>query len=223
MDVSSLTQAINNPTAADSAATKLSDDLDMFLTLLTTQLQNQDPLDPMDNAEMTNQLVSFANVEQQIAQNKNLEQLINLQNASAGAAAVSYIGKDIQIDSDVTTFSGDPITFGYTPKAGAATLSINIINTDGEIIRTLEGQTSAQRHTVVWDGKDADGAAAPAGSYRFLVDAFDIDGETVKTSQTDITGRVTGSAADDADVYVLLEDLAVKLSDIISVREAASA
>ena len=76
---------------------------------------------------------------------------------------------------------------------------------------------------MTWDGKDADGAAAPEGSYRFLVDALDIDGETVKTSQTDITGRVTGSAADDTDVYVLLDDLAVKLSDIISVREPATA
>jgi flagellar basal-body rod modification protein FlgD len=223
MDISSLTKAVNNPSSADAAASKISDDLDMFLTLLTTQLQNQDPLDPMDNAEMTNQLVSFANVEQQIAQNKNLEQLINLQNASAGAAAVSYIGKDIQIDGDVTNFNGDQITFGYTPKAGAATLSINVVNVDGEIVRTLEGETSSQRHTATWDGTDADGATVPQGSYRFLVDAFDVDGETVKTSQTDITGRVTGSAADDEDVYVLLDDLAVKLSDIISVREPAAA
>lgn len=223
MDISTLTQGIKDPSSADAAAAKISDDLDMFLTLLTTQLQNQDPLDPMDNTEMTNQLVSFAGVEQQIAQNKNLEQLINLQNASAGAAAVSYIGKDVQIDSDVTTFDGDPITFGYTPEAGAATLSINILNTDGEIIRTLEGQTSSQRHTVTWDGMDADGAPAPEGSYRFLVDALDVEGETVGTSQTDITGRVTGSASDNEDVYVLLDGLAVKLSDIISVREPATA
>ena len=59
-------------TKSSSSFEKLSSDMDMFLTLLTTQLKNQDPLDPIDNAEMTNQLVQFANVEQQIAQNTNL-------------------------------------------------------------------------------------------------------------------------------------------------------
>src|SRR3546814_10422766 len=71
-----------------SSLNKLNSNFDMFLTLLTTQLKNQDPLDPMDNAEMTNQLVQFANVEQQIAQNTNLEQMIMLLNAQSAASSV---------------------------------------------------------------------------------------------------------------------------------------
>ena len=85
---------------------KLNTNFDMFLTLLTTQLKNQDPLDPMDNAEMTNQLVQFANVEQQIAQNTNLEQMITLLNAQSAASSVSYLGKDVQYTDATTTYSG---------------------------------------------------------------------------------------------------------------------
>jgi flagellar basal-body rod modification protein FlgD len=218
MDINALTQSTSTTSKSNSSLGKISDDFDMFLTLLTTQLQNQDPLDPMDNTEMTNQLVNFASVEQQISQNTNLEQLIALQQASANSAAVGYIGKDVQIDSDTTQFSGDPVTFGYTPKGGAETLSINVVDLDGNMITTFEGETSAQRHEVTWDGTNADGDTVPEGTYRFLVNAFDAEGEAIQTSQTDVTGHVTGSAGDDSGVYVLLGDMAVNLTKVISVQ-----
>lgn len=227
MDISSIYQATSSNGSgsgdADSALGKISQDFDMFLTLLTTQLQNQDPMDPMDNTEMTNQLVNFANVEQQITQNKNLEQLIGLQKASASSAAVGYIGKDVQMDGDTTHYAGNAVTFGYIPKAGATTLSINVVNENGDIVRTLEGESSAQRHTVEWDGTDADGDPVPEGAYRFLVNALDAEQESVQMADTDITGRVTGSASDDNGVYVLLENLAVSLDRVISVREPSEA
>ena len=84
--------------STQSAATQqLTGNFDTFLQLLTTQLQNQDPLNPMDSSQFTQQLVSFSQVEQQINTNSNLQNLISLTGANAGAGAVSYLGKDVTI------------------------------------------------------------------------------------------------------------------------------
>lgn len=200
---------------------KLNSDFDMFLTLLTTQLQNQDPLDPMDNAEMTNQLVQFANVEQQIAQNTNLEQMIMLLNAQSAASAVGYIGKDIQFTDSTTIYSGSPVTFGYTPDKSADSLKINVLDADGKVVRTMEGEKSAQRHSIVWDGRDDLGNLVEAGQYTFRVDALD-KGKNSIQAETDITGRVTGAASDSTGNFVLVGDLAIEVTKIVAVREPAA-
>ena len=205
-------------TKSSGSLSKLNSDFDMFLTLLTTQLRNQDPLDPMDNAEMTNQLVQFANVEQQIAQNTNLEQMIMLLNAQSAASAVGYIGKDIQFTDSTTIYSGSPVTFGYTPAKSADTLKINVLDADGKVIRTMEGEKSAQRHSIVWDGLDDLGNPAAPGQYTFRVDAMDKEKNLI-LAETDITGRVTGAASDSTGNFVLVGDLAIEVTKIVAVRE----
>ena len=218
MDTSAIsTSSTKSATSFD----KLSSDMDMFLTLLTTQLKNQDPLDPMDNAEMTNQLVQFANVEQQIAQNTNLEQMIMLLNSQSAASAVSYIGKDIQFTDSTTIYSGSPITFGYTPEKSADTLKINVLDADSKVIRTMEGEKSAQRHSIVWDGLDDLGNPAAAGQYTFRVDAIDKSKNSIQ-AETDITGRVSGAASDATGNFVLVGDLAIEVTKIVAVREPAA-
>jgi len=215
MDVNALSTA---GTKSSNSLSKLSGDFDMFLKLLTTQLQNQDPLDPMDNNEMTNQLVAFANVEQQISQNRNLEQMITLLNSQSAASAVAYIGKDVQFSDSTTIFNGSSITFGYKPAKSAESLEINVLDADGKIVRTLEGLKSAQRHTVVWDGLDKDGSRVPDGQYTFAVNALDASGKSIMTTN-DVTGRATGSALDANGSYILVGDLAVDVTKILSVRE----
>src|SRR5579884_3869002 len=79
------------------AMQQLTGNFDTFLQLLTTQLQNQDPLSPMDSTQFTQQLVEFSQVEQQINTNNNLQNLIGLTEANAGSTAVSYLGKDVTI------------------------------------------------------------------------------------------------------------------------------
>jgi flagellar basal-body rod modification protein FlgD len=210
-----------NTSGSSSAAsyTKLAENMDMFLTLLTTQLKNQDPLDPMDNAEMTNQLVQFANVEQQISQNHNLEQMITLLNAQSAASSVNYIGKNIQYTDSTTTYQGDPVTFGYTPDKGADTVTLKVVDAAGKTVRTFDKpETSAQRHTVTWDGLDDDGNAVAEGQYTFVVSAKGADDKAIKVD-TDITGRATGSAIDSSGSYILVGDLAVDVTKIVAVKE----
>jgi len=219
MDV---TSAALNSSSSDSTSslTGLADQYDQFLTLLTTQLQNQDPLNPMDNKDMVNQLVNFASVEQQIKSNDNLESLIGLLNASADAAAVSYIGKDVQVEGDITHYDGqNPITFGYEPSEGTEELSIKVYSDSGALVREFDGITSAQRHEVTWDGTDQDGNPVDPGLYYFAVKATDADDNTV-SSTNDITGRVTGAGFDaDGEPTLKLGEAEYRLSEVMSVYE----
>ncbi len=220
MDVTSATSTTGTTDSATSLV-GLADQYDQFLTLLTTQLQNQDPLNPMDNKDMVNQLVNFSSVEQQIKSNDNLESLIGLLNASADAAAVTYIGKDVQVEGDITNFDGEsPITFGYEPAERADSLSVKIYSQSGALVREIEGGTSAQRHEVTWDGTDQDGDPVDPGLYLFTVKAQDADGETISATK-DITGRVTGAGFNDSGEPTLKLGLAeYNLSEVMSVYAA---
>src|SRR3546814_13570702 len=120
---------------------------------------------------MTNQHVQFANVEQQIAQNTNLEQIIMLLNAQSAAASVAYIGKDVQYTDSTTTYSGAPITFGYVPAEEAKSITLKVVDIDGSTVRTLEAERSPQRHTVTGDGLDDDANEVPECAYTFGVSA----------------------------------------------------
>src|SRR3546814_5759772 len=106
MHVATTTAAENDPPSTQrksaSSISKLSSDLDNFLTILVTQLQFQDPLSPLDTHEFTNQLVLFSGVEQQIQQNQNLEQLITLQKNAVALGAVDYIGKNVEATGKTT-------------------------------------------------------------------------------------------------------------------------
>ena len=221
MDVASATSA-KTPSSATSLSA-LTDQYDQFLTLLTTQLQNQDPLDPMDNKDMVNQLVQFSGVEQQIKQNENLESLIGLLNSSADAAALQYIGKDVQVEGDITHYDGEhDVTFGYTPPKDTKELTVKIYNTEGKVVRDFEGSTSNQRHTVTWDGKDANGDPVEPGLYYFAIAAEDSDGETVH-GKVDISGRVTGTGTSDSGPTLRIGDAEYSLSEVMSVHAANDA
>jgi flagellar basal-body rod modification protein FlgD len=85
---------------------KFAGDFNTFLTLLTTQIKNQSPTDPLDTNQMTNQLVQFASVEQQIAMNQNLQRLIGLEQASQLTASAPLIGKRVEVESDQIALQG---------------------------------------------------------------------------------------------------------------------
>lgn len=217
MDVTSTTGTASGSSASATSMTGLADQYDQFLTLLTTQLQNQDPLNPMDNNQMVDQLVNFASVEQSIKQNENLESLIGLLNASADAAAISYIGKDVQVEGDISHFDGEnPITFGYKPNESVEELTVKIYGSDGVPVREFEGGTSAQRQEITWDGTDQNGDPVEPGLYYFAVSAKDADGNTVKAT-ADITGRVTGAGFSDSGPVLQIGDAEYSLSELMSV------
>lgn len=138
--------------ATPDAAASLSDNFDTFLSILTAQIQNQDPLEPMDSSQFTQQLVQFSGVEQQIRANKQLETLISATNSNAGAALSGYLGKQAEIDSAGASFSGSAVTYKYFLPSDATSTTVTITDEKGKVVYSKTGELKAGSHDFEWDG-----------------------------------------------------------------------
>jgi flagellar basal-body rod modification protein FlgD len=224
MALSSITAAASSATsnATDSATSlaKLSQNYTQFLKLLTTQLQNQDPLKPMDTKDFTQQLVQFAGVEQSIATNKNLEALLQLQTANQAAQANSYIGRTVEAIGDKQALVDGKATWGYAFEGTPKTVQLFISDKDGKVVYQTTGQTTAGGNSFAWDGKDMNGLTAPAGEYTMRVSALDAAGNNVKTS-TSINVKIDGVEMSTSGARLLAGKQVVNINDIIRVKAAA--
>ena len=192
------TPASTAPTAsqATSAQDQLSSNFDTFLTLLTTQLQNQDPLSPMDSNQFTQQLVQFSQVEQQIDSNKNLESLISLTKSQTTSSAVGYLGKTLTITDGTAPLENGNAEWAYSLPTGAATTQLTVTDSKGRILYSGAGETSAGLHAFNWNGQDSSGNTMPDGTYTLKVQATAADGTAINTgiasqgtvSEVDLSG-----------------------------------
>lgn len=200
---------------------QLKDDLNRFLTLLVTQLQNQDPLDPLDANEFTAQLVQFASVEQQIYQNAHLEELLAVQKNMQVAAMVDYLGTVAEAKTDALPLQDGQALATYTLPSGARSATIIVKGADGKPVFTAAGAAEAGTHVFEWNGTDGNGKPLPDGGYRLEVVAKGADDAKVEAAITAF-GRVTGAAADGGEVTLFLGDVPVKMSEVLSVKEPSS-
>ena len=208
-----------NPSAAVTAEQRLSDDLDNFLLLLTTQLKNQDPSEPLDVNQFTNQLVAFTGVEQQIATNKNLEEMIKGQQEAQLNNAVNYVGRDIEALGNASAMENGVASFTYELDTPANRVTVLITNSAGQAVYSGQGSTSAGKNVVFWDGVNSfDGDQEPDGTYYINVAARNASGSIIE-SQTYTTGRVQGARIVDGEIVLEVAKTGVPLNDVVSVRE----
>jgi flagellar basal-body rod modification protein FlgD len=179
--------ASGNNTA--STQTKgIADNFQTFLTLLTTQLQNQNPLDPLDTNQFTAQLVQFAGVEQQLKSNDQLKSLVALEKSAQGTQALIYVGNNVAVDGSIAKFDGSKATWNFiAPKESNATITIT--NSAGQTVYSGKYNLSEGNASFVWDGKGNDGTQWPAGTYKMSATAKDSSGKDVAIS-TEVQGVV---------------------------------
>jgi flagellar basal-body rod modification protein FlgD len=171
-----------------AAATSLADNFDTFLTILTAQIQNQDPLEPMDSSKFTEQLVQFSGVEQQIKSNSQLESLIKATNTNAGASLAGYLGQQAEINSAGAEYTGDSVHWRYQLPSDAAKTTITVTDAAGKVLYSKSGDLGAGTHDFAWDGKLNNGATADEGQpYWINVVAEDANGVSLKATYTLVT------------------------------------
>ncbi len=212
---------ITNQGALDknaAAKTKLAEDLDSFLLMLTQQLKSQDPLDPMDSAEFTNQLVQFAQVEQQIGANENLTDLIGLTQQSIVSSSVNYIGHTVEGASSQVPMQEGHLKAGYGVSEDAHAVTIVVRDDGGEIVFSQPGETRSGVHEFNWDGVDAQGNQLPDGTYSISATAIAGDDTPIDTYITAF-GRVTGVTAIDGQTVLLLGKVGLPVDDVLSVSD----
>jgi len=182
----------NTAAAAASAvgAPTITQNFDKFLQLLTTQLKNQNPLDPLDTNQFTQQLVQFAQVEQQINMNQSLSALIALQTATQASAAMGFLGSTVVVNGDTSALTVGKATWSFSADR-PATATVNIKNASGEVVFTETRTISAGRQDYTWNGRGTNGLAMPDGNYTISITAKDATGQSVAVA-TEVEGVVDG-------------------------------
>jgi flagellar basal-body rod modification protein FlgD len=191
-----------------------------FLKLLVTQLQNQDPLSPMENEQFVAQLAQFSSLEQLVNANERLDTLAIGQMSQNSASAVGFIGKDIRAMADWVEYSGAESTdIHYELMGSADEVTVTIKDDSGKVIRTQTVNSQEEGpHTWAWDGKDNDGNVVSEGSYRISVAAKDVDGATISSFAV-AHGRVSGISYENGYPELMIGDHRLALSDVIEVLE----
>lgn len=213
-----INSALEQQQKTSNAGTQLTEDFAQFLNLLTVQLQNQDPLSPMDTTEFTNQLVAFSGVEQQINTNQKLDSLVSLEIGTAFSVAQNYVGQDVSYISSEFDFTGAPTKLRYSLEGNAALSKINITDEQGKLVYTTDASKNIGAHEFVWDGTLTAGGKAKSGTYEIHIDALDVNQDPVNTT-TVVTGRVRGTETQGGQIFLLVGDRAVGLSNILNTSE----
>lgn len=202
-----------------SALGDLSDNYETFLTLLTSQLQNQDPLQPTDTAEFTKQLVQYSQVEQSIKTNDKLDGVISAINNGQPNQALGYMGKTVEIQSNGISLQDGKahLTVSTDSPASSAVFEISDAKT-GKLLRTIELSKFAGTQDVNWDGKDNTGKLLEDGTYKGVAKIKGPDGKDLDP-QVMSFGRVTGVDLTAGEPYLMLGTLPITMNNVLSIKQ----
>jgi flagellar basal-body rod modification protein FlgD len=211
---------IGNSTGTNSSITAsrsgIADNFDTFLQLLTTQLKNQNPLDPLDTNAFTQQLVQFSSVEQQLKTNDFLSALVQANTNSVNTGAVSYIGKMVSAGGTRSELVGGKAVWNFSLE-DAASVTVNIKDSAGTTVYSQTGPLQAGSGVFEWDGKMSNGGSAPNGSYSISMTGVNAEGKNVAIS-TEFTGTVTGIDFTGTEPVLLIGNTRVNISGVTSIR-----
>ena len=179
--VTATTTATNSSSTSSNSSsnTTIANNFQTFLTLLTTQLQNQNPLDPLDTNQFTQQLVQFAGVEQQLRQNDQLATLISLEKSAQSTQALGYVGYSVAVDGSKAPHDGTNSAAWTLDAPNDTTAAITITNSAGQTVFSGNYPVTKGKATFTWDGKGNDGTQWPAGYYTINASGKDSSGNNV--------------------------------------------
>ena len=223
MAVSSTVSQIQSASAAtQEASTKKSSALgkDEFLKLLTTQLQYQDPTQPMSNTEMVAQLAQFSALEQMSDVNTNLTKMLTSQGTSLETTAASMVGKTAVFSGDeVELTQGKTATVNATLASTASNVTVAFQDSDGNTVRTIgEGACPSGANTFAWDGFDDNGNEVATGTYTVKVSATDASGSSIAISQK-ASATITGVVFNNGTPEFIAGGSTLQLSDISEIDQ----
>lgn len=206
--------------------TNLASDFNNFLNLLTIQLQNQDPLEPLDTNQFTEQIVQMTEVEQTVSMNERLGALIDAQETQRIQSAIDFVGKDADALGDAVALGENGADFFYSMQTQANDVTVEIVDANGDdfggtVVRSLTATKDAGVHRLHWDGlDDRDNPVDPAGDYRIRVTATSANGNPIPTS-TGFTGRVEELRNEAGALTLLVGGRQVTLDQIVAARAPA--
>jgi flagellar basal-body rod modification protein FlgD len=195
---------------------------DEFLRLFVTKLQNQDPMSPMQDEDFVAQMAQFSSLEQLYNMNQNLENALTanglMSQSISNTMATTLIGRTVSVSTDQVLLPADGSTdIHFDLDSAAAGVTVKILDSDGSLVRALHADGGpAGANTITWDGLDASGNRAAAGTYQLQVSAKDSDGEEVGAKPY-FSGTVSGVRYTDGQAVLVVNNVLIPLANVMAV------
>jgi flagellar basal-body rod modification protein FlgD len=203
------------------SATGLNADFTMFLKLLTTQMQNQDPLSPMDTSQYTQQLVQYSQVEQSMSQTSTLKDILATLGTQNLTQASSLIGRAVEVDSPVAGLSSTQAAqWSWTTPRTATSIVATITDSSGKVVDTRTIDVKGDQGTLAWDGLTTSGTEMPAGKYSLSIKALDSSGGEITNTTVHSSGVVNDVQLANGSVLVTVNGNEVDSSKLVRVGNA---
>lgn len=220
MPIAALSSSAPSAATGSGAAPTSAYNEQRFLKLLVTQLNNQDPLNPMENAELTSQLAQMSTVSGIEKMNAALQTLLSQGGASQVLQAATMIGRAVLVPGDALADGDEPTAFAVDLPSSAESVKANIVDGAGKVVRTLDlGALPGGMHSAVWDRTNEQGQRLPAGAYRVAVEAT--NGSNAVRGATTLVYDAVFSVSQAAGGVISLDlsgDRSVALSDVRMLR-----
>lgn len=197
-----------------------------FLKLMLAQLQNQDPLNPMEGTEFASQLAEFTSLEQLINLNKAMDTSINadyfLSQSINNTLAATLIGKEVKLSGNsFQNNGGENTTLGYNLSTQASSCTIKIYNESGQLVKTIENAPkSSGDNKLIWDYYDNDGNRVPEGKYTFKVEAKDSNDNLISYSDY-VLGKIDGVKFTEMGTMLVVNGANYYLSEIMEIYNSS--
>lgn len=218
--LNSYTSTTSTSTTTSEDASRTSIDSDEFLILMVEQLQNQNPTDPTDTSEYINQMVAYASYETQSDISDQLSSLTETLASYMNSNGLGYLGQTVEAIGNTTSLQDGEAEWSYTLDSEAESVTITILDEDGNTVYSETGETSEGSHSFTWDGVTSDGEQMEdGGQYTIQVDAVDSDGNEV-SGYTTVIAEVTGIDTSGDDTVLGTGDSAVLLDNVLAVLAA---
>ncbi len=211
------TNSTNATTTGNAASSKLNADFDMFLKLLTTQMQNQDPLDPMDTSQYTQQLVQYSQVEQSIEQTATLKSLLAAFGTQNLMQASAMIGAQVETNQATSGLSATtPATWTWSATRDVASMTATIKDEKGKTVDTFPIDAKGAAGAFSWDGTTSNGKKVDPGAYKLELTGKDASGAAV-TATAHAYGKVTDVELSNGTVQLTINGYQVSTADLLRI------
>jgi len=202
--------------AADNDASVITSDFETFLRLLTAQLENQDPLNPLESTDFATQLATFSGVEQQVQTNDLLRGLSDALGATGIGQLAEWVGREARAAMPVY-FNGTPVTISPAPAAGADEMAIVVRGESGGVVQRFTLPASSE--AISWAGVTNDGAPLPDGLYSFTLESSS-DGEVISVDEIEVYATVREARLVDGETRLVFDGGATApVGDVTALRE----
>ncbi len=191
---------------------------DTFLSLLTTQLKNQDPTKPLDTNEFTQQLIQYSDVEQLLQSNQKLEALLKLSSVNTSMSLINYVGKEITGKGNTTSLPAEgSARWELDVPSGVSGMTYVVKDSNGNEVYSTTGSPEAGSRSFTWDGTTSSGGRAPAGNYSLTVNATDASENAVNVGIS-VKGIVDGVDMSGETPVLLVNGTAFNINDVSQIH-----